>query len=77
MLTDNEFYEKKQSKVGRMESDWQGRTCSTSDRVIRKSLSVRNLKNVKEETMLKFGGEKYFRLTEQKVQNPEGGISLM
>ena len=38
-----------------MESDWQGSTCSTSDRVMRKSLSIRNLKEVKEETMLKFG----------------------
>lgn len=43
MLIDNEFYEKKQSRVGGMESDWQGSTCSTPDRVIRESLSIRNL----------------------------------
>lgn len=39
-----------------MESDGQGSTCSTLDRVIRKSLSIRNLKEVKEETMLKLEG---------------------
>lgn len=31
MLIDNEFYEKKQSRVEGIESDWQGSMCSISE----------------------------------------------
>lgn len=37
---------------------------------------MRNLKEVKGQTMLVFGVLEYFSLREQKVQDTEGGICL-
>lgn len=52
--------------------------CSTSGRVIREGHSIKKiLKEVKRQSILIFGGQKYFRPRGQEVQNPGGGICLM
>lgn len=56
MLVD-EFCEEQQSRVGIIESDWPGGVSSTANRVVREGLSIKDLKEVKGQSMLTFGGQ--------------------